>query len=368
MTWFLVVFLSVYTGLHAILYSSARHVLPSGAAPRVLLCLWFALMILGPVITVLAYRWGLPRASALMGTVAYWWMGFLFLSLLCLLALLVARLFSLPFFSGAWNHRIAVALALGAAFILTAYAGWAATQVRLVRVELPSAKLPAGVERLTLAVTSDLHLGLPGGKGRLERALKLVRGARPDLWVDAGDMWDRPLLYAPELVRMMAAVKPPLGKYAVGGNHENYVGLATCMHLAQEAGFVFLLDRGQPVGQALNLAGVIDVHGFDARRDAQALAHLDPSRYTVFLRHRPEFNPATRGRIDLQISGHTHGGQIWPFHYVVKAIFPLFQGLHDLGAGTRAYTTRGSGTWGPPLRFLAPPEVTIITLKHSQAR
>lgn len=362
MRWFLVIFLTVYTGLHVIFYRDIRPLLPPGRAPRLLIWAWFVLMILAPMITVLAAAWGHPGLSRLAGTVGFWWMGYLFISLLCLLALFLLRLLALPFSRAAWNWRRPVALALGAALILTAYAGWSATQVRLARVTVVTAKLPAGVERLSIAVTSDLHLGLPGGASRLRRALKIISAARPELWVDAGDMWDRPLLDARELTGLMAAVRPPLGKYAVGGNHENYVGLATAISLYQAAGFVFLNDRGVPVGRSLNLAGVIDTRGPQPQRDAAALAGLDPRRFTLFLRHRPDFNPAMRGRVDLQVSGHTHGGQIWPFHYVVKSIFPLFQGLHDLGQGTLVYTSRGTGTWGPPLRLLAPPEITLIEL------
>ena len=362
MRWFLLVFFSVYTGLHIIFYRSARYLLPPGRGVRLIAWAWLGLMILGPLLTVLASMWGHPKASGVIGTVAYWWMAYLLISLLCLLGLFLLRLLAWPFAREPWSWRRPVALALGAALILTAYAGWSATQVRLKRVEIATAKLPAGLERLDIAVTSDLHLGLPGGQARLARAIGLIRRARPDLWIDAGDMWDRPLLEARELTALMAAVRPPLGKYAVGGNHETYVGLATAMSLDRAAGFVFLDDRGLAVGRALNLAGVIDTRRPEPQRDAAALRGLDLSRFTLLLRHRPDFNPATRGKIDLQVSGHTHGGQVWPFHYVVKNLYPLFTGLHDLGAGTLVYTSRGTGLWGPPIRLFAPPEVTLISL------
>ncbi|MCF8032397.1 MAG: metallophosphoesterase [Desulfarculaceae bacterium] len=367
MRWFLPIFFSVYTGLHIIFYRSARYLLPPGRAPRLIAWSWLGLMILGPMLTVLASMWGHPQASGVIGTVTYWWMGYLMISLLCLLGLSLLRLLAWPFSRGPWAWRRPVALALGAALMLTAYAGWSATQVRLKQVEIATAKLPAGMERLDIAVTSDLHLGLPGGEARLNRAIKLIRQAEPDLWIDAGDMWDRPLLEAKELTALMATVRPPLGKYAVGGNHENYVGLATSMSLDRAAGFVFLNNRGLAVGRALNLAGVVDTRKPAAQRDAAALKGLDFSRFTLLLRHRPDFNPAMRGKIDLQVSGHTHGGQVWPFHYVVKNLYPLFAGLYDLGQGTRVYTSRGTGIWGPPLRLLSPPEVTLIRLVRSPA-
>ncbi len=368
MIWFLLIFLAVYTGLHLIFYRGVRCLLPAGAGPRVLVWLFFSLMILAPMLTVLAGAWGHPRAARLVGAVGYWWMGFLLMGLLCLLALDLLRLMALPFSPRPWDWRMPVFLALGAAFILTAYAGWAATQVRLTRVTIPTAKLPPGVERLVMVQTGDLHLGLPGGVGRLARTLKLVREARPDLWVDTGDLWDRPLLDAPRLVAMMRAVRPPLGKYAVSGNHEHYVGLSTAMGLTRAAGFTFLANQGQPVGRALNLAGVISSRHIRPASEAAALAGLAPERFTVFLRHRPLVSRAALGRVDLQLSGHTHGGQVWPFHYLVKAVYPLMDGLRELGQGMRLYTTRGAGTWGPPLRLFAPPEVARIELVRRPSR
>ncbi|MCB2226755.1 MAG: metallophosphoesterase [Desulfarculaceae bacterium] len=364
MRWFLPIFFSVYTGLHVIFYRCARHLLPPGRGPRLIAWAWLGLMILGPLLTVLSYAWGYPKASGVIGTVAYWWMAYLLMSLLCLLGMDLLRLMAWPFSRGPWAWRRPVALALGAALILTAYGGWSATQVRLKEVTIATPKLPAEVPALRIALTSDLHLGLPGGEARLKRAIKLIQEARPDLWLDAGDMWDRPLLDARELTGLMAKVRPPLGKYAIGGNHENYVGLSTSMSLDRVAGFVFLANRGLAVGRALNLAGVVDTRKPDPARDAAALKGLDPGRFTLFLRHRPDFGPATRGKIDLQVSGHTHGGQVWPFHYLVKNLYPRFAGLYDLGHGAWQYTTRGTGLWGPPIRLFAPPEVTLITLKR----
>lgn len=364
MRWFLPIFFSVYTGLHVIFYRCARHLLPPGRGVRLLAWGWLGLMILGPLLTVVSSMWGYPKASGVIGTVAYWWMAYLLMSLLCLLAMDLVRLMAWPFSRQPWGWRRPVALALGAALIITAYGGWSATQVRLVPVEIATAKLPAEVPELRIALTSDLHLGLPGGGARLKRAIKLIQAAKPDLWLDAGDMWDRPLLEARELSALMAQVRPPLGKFAIGGNHENYVGLSTSMSLDRVAGFVFLDNRGLAVGKALNLAGVVDARQPDPAWDAAALKGLDFSRFTLFLRHRPDFSPDMRGKVDLQLSGHTHGGQAWPFHYVVKNIYPLFAGLYDLGGGTRQYTTRGTGLWGPPIRLFAPPEVTLITLKR----
>ncbi|MBU1451456.1 MAG: metallophosphoesterase [Proteobacteria bacterium] len=367
MSWFLVTFLSVYTALHWVFYRTVRCLLPAGPWARGMLGLFLLLMILAPVITAVAGRLGQPVLARLAGTVGYWWMGYLTVSLLLLLALALLRLGALPFSPRAWDWRLPVGLALGLAIFISAYAGWAATDLRLNRVVVPTNKLPPGVERLSIAQTTDLHLGLPGGVSRLRKALKLIEQAHPDLWVDTGDLWDRPLLDADELVAMMRRVKPPLGKYMIAGNHEFYVGLGTSFELSRAAGFIVLDNRGQAVGQALYLAGVNDARRINPDWDAAALAGRDPRRINIFLRHRPLFNPQHADKVDLQLSGHTHGGQMWPAHLITSRIFPYFAGPYRAAQGVMLHTSRGTGTWGPPLRLFSPPEVTLIELVRAPA-
>ncbi len=366
MSWFLVTFLSLYTILHLVFYRVTRCLLPGGAGVRVIFGLFLLLMILAPIITAMAGHMGRPGLARLAGTVGYWWMGYLILALLCLLVLALLRLGALPFSPQAWSWRMPVALALGAALLITAYAGYAACDIRLRRLVIPTAKLPAGMERLTIAQTTDLHLGLPGGLPRLTKTIKLIEQAKPDLWIDTGDLWDRPLLDLEQLVAMMRRVQPPLGKYMIAGNHEFYVGLATAFELSRAAGFTVLENRGQAVGP-LYLAGVDDARFVDPAWDAAALAGRQAERFTIFLRHRPLFNPAQAGQVDLQLSGHTHGGQMWPAHLITSRIFPYFAGMYHPAPGTLLYTSRGTGTWGPPLRLFSPPEVTLIELVRRPA-
>jgi predicted MPP superfamily phosphohydrolase len=100
--------------------------------------------------------------------------------------------------------------------------------------------------------------------------------------------------------------------------------------------------------------------------EIRLLSQLAPQPFTVLLKHRPWVNPRSRGQFDLQLSGHTHKGQIFPFNVVVKRFYPYLSGLIPLGQGSLLYVNRGSGTWGPPVRFLAPPEVTLIEIVPQQ--
>ncbi|RJX35608.1 MAG: metallophosphoesterase [Desulfarculus sp.] len=373
MSLFLVIFFAIYLGLHVLFYALVRFLLPPGLAPRLVLWFFFALMITAPALSALAGASGLTPIARLLSWSGYLWMGYLIMALMCLgvLALIHLAIWPLhwlwPGFSWPWCARAPLALALAAAFLITAYAGWSATQVREQRLSFPAAKLPAGVERLVIAQTSDLHLGMAGGVGRLQRALTVLNAARPDIWIDTGDTWDRPLLDAPRLVAMMRAMQPPLGKFAVFGNHEEYVGLHTSLGLYEAAGFKVLMNQWVAPKGALNIAGVLSSREVVPAWDQKALAGLDPRLYTLFLRHRPLANPEILGRFELQLSGHVHGGQVYPMHHLTRLIYPLFQGLYDLGKGSRLYVTRGTGTWGPPLRLLAPPEVAVIELVRPDA-
>ncbi len=368
MSWFLIVFLSVYTTLHFLYYLAVRHLLPKRPGPHLFLWGWFVLMILAPILTVLAGSGGHTGLARALGWAGYVWMGFMLLGLACFLALGLIRL-AWWLLGKAWpgvkqpqSWRRPLAFALAFSFLLTAYAGWSATQVRPVRLQIATSKLPAGTKPISIALTSDLHLGHLGGISRLNRTLKIIKAAKPDMWIDVGDLWDRPLLDAARLCAMLRAVKPPLGKYIAFGNHEHYVGLSTSLALARAAGFQVLMNQGLVVDGKFNLAGVLSSRRIMPQRDQAALAKMNPKLFTVFLRHRPLVNPGIYKHIDLQLSGHTHGGQVFPFHFITKLVFPWFQGLYQLDKDTKLYVTRGTGTWGPPLRLLAPPEVTLIEL------
>ncbi len=181
------------------------------------------------------------------------------------------------------------------------------------------------------------------------------------------------------LAGMLADVQAPLGKFAVLGNHEFYAGLSQSLAFHAAAGFTMLRQEHVAVTPQLILAGVDDPAGthlsgsqepdesnalpaLERRSATQAAAAADPRPFVILLKHRPDVHPSSLGRFDLQLSGHTHGGQIFPFHIVHRLIYKYHPGLTDLGGGSKLYLSRGAGTWGPPMRLFAPPEVTIIKL------
>jgi hypothetical protein len=197
--------------------------------------------------------------------------------------------------------------------------------------------------------------------------LAVVKRENPDLLVSTGDLVDGRLAQLPGLLEQFREIRPALGKVAVTGNHEFYVGLDGALAFTKGAGFDVLRGEVRDVGGVLTLVGVDDPagRGFDLRGrsdgERDLMAGLSRDRFVLFLKHRPVIEEESLGLFDLQLSGHTHRGQIFPFNHVVDLYFSRSSGLHDLGH-SHIYVSRGSGTWGPPIRFLAPPEVTVIEI------
>ncbi len=169
-------------------------------------------------------------------------------------------------------------------------------------------------------------------------------------------------------------VKAPLARAYVTGNHEYFGDAPGWLDYMQELGWEPLHNRHIVVergGSRLVIAGVDDVTAAASGRPghradhAAALAGVDPDLPVLLLAHQPKMiSGAVEHGVDLQLSGHTHGGQIWPFHLMVRTDQPVLHGLSRHGDRTQLYTSRGTGFWGPPMRVFAPSEITMLTLRH----
>ena len=258
-------------------------------------------------------------------------------------------------------------LPLVVALGVTLYGLAEASQVRLEAIKIKSAKLPAEIGTLTIAQISDVHLGLIMRERRLIKILNRIKASRPDILVSTGDLVDGEICHMEGVMSLLQDFQPRFGKYAVTGNHEYYAGLKRALECTEQAGFKILRGEVVNVADAINIAGVDDPQGksfadYEPIDEKELLAKADSSRFTLFLKHRPNVDSNAIGRFDLQLSGHTHKGQIWPFTLLVRRFFPRMAGSFPLGRGSWLHVSRGSGTWGPPIRFLAPPEVTVIEI------
>jgi predicted MPP superfamily phosphohydrolase len=278
------------------------------------------------------------------------------------------------------GRRVALARVLGgvAAVLALGTVGYglgAARRPRLVRREISLDRLDPGLDGVTIAVLSDIHLGPINGRPFLADVVATVNAEHPDLVAVVGDLVDGLVTDLGPAASALAGLGAP--SYFVTGNHEYFSGAEQWCEFLPSLGVRVLRNervavgrRGAPPGApTFDLAGIDDrtaarshVPGHGANLD-KALAGRDPSRAVVLLAHQPVMvDQAARRDVDLQISGHTHGGQFLPLGYVVLLDQPVLAGLTRVGR-TWLYVTRGVGFWGPPVRVGAPPEITLLTLR-----
>jgi predicted MPP superfamily phosphohydrolase len=333
-----------------------------------------ALFISVPLTLVLGRLLPRERAKLLLGPV-YTWMGTMWVLLVAVAAVDLVRFLVETLGAGsdvgvlqAQTYPIAAAV-IGVSATLFALGHGA--RFRIQRVEVPLGKLPRELDGFRIAQLSDVHVGPSIGRDFIERVVQTVNELKPDAIVITGDLVDGSVDNLSDAVAPLADLEAPHGKFFVTGNHEYYSGApAWCQHL-RALGFRVLRNERVALGAGeahFDLAGVDDhsARGFGNGHGAdldKALSGRDASRALVLLAHQPRavFEARQKG-VDLQLSGHTHGGQIWPFHWFVRLQQPVVAGLHRLGE-TQLYVSRGTGYWGPPMRLLAPAEVTEIVLR-----
>lgn len=374
MTLFLLTFISIYTCMHALVFARIRILLSGKACLQILTVFFFALMVVAPIGARLLEREGHELVARVTAYIAYFWMGFVSLSFCGFLllwsldilgrGLRYFKLVSFPQLLGV----VPTAAVLVFITLVCLYGAYEATQIRVERVVIPTLKLPENKAKLKIAQISDIHLGLMVRDGRLKRIMDRLRSENPDLLVSTGDLVDGSMGQRNGIPELFMEFDPPLGKFAITGNHEFYAGLKQSLELTELFGFKVLRGEAVNVGGVLNIVGVDDpTSGESQTRESLLLAEIRNGAFTLFLKHRPEAREESLGLFDLQLSGHTHRGQIFPFNLVIGLVYPMQDGLYRLSKGSWLYTSRGTGTWGPPMRVLSPPEVTIIELVRQGA-
>jgi uncharacterized protein len=364
---FLAIFITVYTSMNALVYVKAKALFPDRSGLHHFLLLFVILMVASPIGVRFLEKHGYEWPATVLAYLGYNWMGFVFLSLWGFLAAgavgLIFKVLNvltgaqLPSLSGKGGT-----VAVFAVVLLTCVYGYIEAQsIKVEHLEIKTEKLPQGINRLKIAQISDVHLGLINGKKRLQKIVDLIRAEQPDLLVATGDVVDGVMAKNGQIHEVLKQVQPRFGKYAVTGNHEFYAGLDQALETIERSGFRVLRGEGVATG-GLNIVGIDDPAVGSVTNEASLLASLRNGLFTLYLKHRPEVPEETRGFFDLQLSGHTHRGQIFPFSLFTGLVYPMQSGLYDLGSGSMLYTSRGSGTWGPPMRVLSPPEVTVIDL------
>ncbi|MBU2669269.1 metallophosphoesterase [Actinoplanes bogorensis] len=272
------------------------------------------------------------------------------------------------------RSRIATAAAAAVAVVLLVWGTIEARRVpRVRRVEVTLPRLGRGLDGLRLVLITDTHYG-PIERSRWSRGVtEVINTLDADVVAHTGDIADGEVSQRVSQAAPLADVRASMARVYVTGNHEYFSGAQRWVEHMASLGWEALHNRHVIVtrgGDSLVVAGVDDrtaagsgVPGHHTDHEA-ALAGADPALPVLLLAHQPAQIPgAVAHGVDLQISGHTHGGQMWPFHYLVLTDQPSLQGLSRHGERTQLYTSRGTGFWGPPFRIFAPSEITLITLR-----
>jgi len=379
MSLFLLTFFGLYSALHLYLFIKIRSAFAPGALDIVSILLFMALMVSAPVLIRVSERCGYDMLARIMAYIGYSWMGVAFLFFSFSFTLDVVRFFAYVGGHSAGRNLPALILSPRIAFVVAAlataaivvYGSFEARNIQNDTLIIPTPKIPKEIGTLTIAQISDVHLGLIVRHDRLHRILDKVREADPDIVVSTGDLVDGQMCNVSDLLPPLKAIQPRFGKFAVTGNHEFYAGLDQAMAFTREAGFTVLRGQAATVDGIITIAGVDDIAGkrtgqFVETDERVVLSQYPRSNYTLLLKHRPVVDHDSAGLFDLQLSGHTHNGQFFPFSLVTRLVFTNHAGLSRIDQDGYLYVNRGSGTWGPPIRFMARPEVTIIKLVHSE--
>ncbi|KPJ91922.1 MAG: hypothetical protein AMJ55_10625 [Gammaproteobacteria bacterium SG8_15] len=362
------IFIAIYGGFHVYAYRKLRYVFPRHRRTVIVI-----LSILGlSIFIVEIFTHGNVHSVLVepLSWVTFTWMGYVFLFFA--VSVLLDLVQKISGFTGcavisdrlASPRRTMVVIA-----VVTVIAGYgiaAARQINVEHIVLESAKVQNTIRIVQLA---DLHLGVLSQERYISRVVDTVNRLEPDVIVSTGDLVDMQLDHLQALLEQMQRCTAKWGKYAVYGNHEYLAGINAARDFTQAAGFDILSNRGISVNAALNIVGIDDqsieqgsgrVADFD---EAALLRKFDNGLFTLLLKHQPVIELSSVGLFDLQLSGHIHGGQIFPFGLLTWLYYQVPLGLSRVTESGWIYVSRGTGTWGPPMRVLAPPEITLIEIQ-----
>jgi len=357
---FIVALLSVYVFWRAAAVPLVRRHIPRKRVMGLAVILWAGFVLA----LVLGHR-GAGALSAPLELLGMTWLAALFLMSACLLVADLVTCFGLVLPRLAPSLR-GWALAVGVGLSVVALVqGLRPPSVQSHTVHLD--ELPAKLDGTVLVAMSDLHLGSLLGPRWLEARVRQVEALHPDLIVLLGDIIEGHGGAEADVLAGLSRLSAPLGVWAVSGNHESYGGGDRASLLGKETSIEMLRNRWVQVRPGLVLAGVDDLTaaaraGRKTQAVARALAGRPPGA-TILLSHTPwQTERAARDGADLMLCGHTHGGQIWPFSYLVRIRYPLLAGRYDVG-NMPVIVSRGVGTWGPRMRLWHRGEILRITLR-----
>ena len=367
---------SIYSAAHYYIYRwFVRLFEPSRTLRRIVGFLLLFLVISFPVSRILSW-YNFNAFNYFLVLIACTWMGlalYMFIFALGSNALFFTfKLLRVNPWTVSRNPRRAkrgfLAAIVGCVFLVGAVALWEARNVGVTRLDIPLANLPKELDGFSIVQISDFHYGVLNLNRRLDKVVNLANGLNPDVIFITGDLVDESVAHMEEMAPSLVRLKSRVGVYAVTGNHDYYAGVERATRIMRSANIKVLRNELEVLSNGLQILGIDDPTGKRRMGEPDAdfeklIGGVDSSKPSILLYHQPiQFEKTAKAGIGLQLSGHTHGGQLYPIIFISKQIYPWTPGLHRLG-NSYLYVSKGAGTWGPPMRFLAPPEIVHIRLK-----
>ncbi|NVO20217.1 MAG: metallophosphoesterase [Bacteroidetes bacterium] len=374
---FLTVVLSIYSAVNYYIYSRGLMAIPADSSFRPWYP-WLYLFLSGSyIIARFLERMWLSPVSDVFTWIGSFWLGLMIYLLLAVIAIDIIRLIHLvlpvyprifgsaPSTARFWLFKGAIILAG-----LVVFAGYINAMNPVIRnLDLKIRKKSERHKELKIVLASDIHMGTLVGPSRTARLVKQINSLKPDLILFAGDMVDEDLapVIRHDLGRSLKKLQAPLGVYAITGNHEYIGGAEKAVKYLQEHGITFLRDTSILVDNSFYLAGRDDkdksrFSGKQRKSLSEVLEGVDKTRPIIMMDHQPfKLDEVQAAGVDLQLSGHTHHGQLWPFNYITSAIYELSWGYKQKG-NSQFYVSSGYGGWGPPVRLGNRPELVCIKI------
>lgn len=377
MSLFFLTFFLIYGGIHLYIFLKARAAFPFGITTNVATGAIMIFMIFAPVIVRLTERAGNEGFARILAFVGYTWMGgvliFFISGILCdvfrLTVSVSGVLSNRDFTYITYARRFYFFMCLTITLLVVIYGIFEARQIKIEYLTLSTKKISSDIGKVRIVQISDVHLGLIIGEARIKQIINTINKAKPDILVSTGDLVDVQIDNIDSMAMLFQQVYTRYGKFAVTGNHEFYAGIDRALELTKKAGFKILRGQAVDINGIITIAGVDDEavrgrHNGEDTSEKELCSHIDGSQYTVLLKHRPVSYTGSLCVYDLQLSGHTHKGQIFPFFLITRLFFKQYAGFYEVNNNSSLYVNRGTGTWGPPIRFFAPPEITVIDIVH----
>lgn len=360
---FFIIFFTLYGLVNFYFYWKLKNLFPLALKIKLFLLFFLSLMTFSPAIIRLSENHGYETLAIYLSWIGYLWMAFIVLFLFFGVFLDLLKFLDIKFLN---SKKINFLIPLIISIFLVIYGYFEGQNIRVEKVSIKSDKI---LKNIKIVQISDVHIGLLIREKRVNEIVKKIKEISPHIVVSTGDLVDGQIDRLDKISEILDELNPPYGKFAITGNHEYYAGINQSLSFIQKSGFNILRNEGISISDLnLTIIGVDDpeVKRFDKNfsvSEKEILLRYKDKNFVLLLKHRPIIDPNSRGLFDLQLSGHTHKGQLFPFSIITGLYYSKQSGCVENYQNCYLYISRGTGTWGPPIRIFAKPEITIIEIR-----